>query len=200
MGPYKNESFNKIYELLYCDRLDLYRENCISPDIYPWKALLDPNPSDEALKGIVNDTDTEARHRAIASHLLVLRGKADSVRRIFGVIVEVGMDEGLDVLAAYADGTARYINYIEKMIVWETRTKESDDLIGDLFSAAYSLVQQIGPWEGERRPPPTAGNARLTILVSDGLYFGEGPFGALANDPVGGAVIQGAAKQMEFLI
>jgi hypothetical protein len=72
--------------------------------------------------------------------------------------------------------------------------------VGDLFSAAYTLVEQIGPWEGERRPPPTAGNARLTFLVSDGLYFGEGPFDVLARDPMGGPVIDRAAKLMTFLI
>ena len=37
---------------------------------------------------------------------------------VLGVIVEVGLDEGLDVLASYQDGTARYINYTGKMILW----------------------------------------------------------------------------------
>jgi hypothetical protein len=200
MNPYKDEAFNKIYDLLFCDNVDLYRESCTSPDIYPWKDLLAANPSDEALKKIIDDNDAEARHKALAAHLLAMRGISCDNRRIFGVIVEVGMDEGLDVLAAYSDGTARYINYSEKLIVWETRTQESDQLVGDLFHAANTLVEQIGPWDGARRPPPAAGNARLTFLVSDGLYFGEGQLGALSQDPLGAPVIDGAIKLMTFLI
>jgi hypothetical protein len=115
MEPYKNEAFNKIYDLLFCDRLELFREICASPDVYPWKDLLDPSPSDEALTKIVDDNDAEARHKALASHLLAAHGKSGTTRRIFGVIVEVGMDEGLDTLAAYADGTARYINYSDRL-------------------------------------------------------------------------------------
>jgi len=138
--------------------------------------------------------------KVIAANMLTARGRPAAGRRIFGVIVEVGMDEGLDVLAAYEDGTARYINYSAKLIVWDARTNESDEIIADLFATARPLVDRIGPWDGERREPPTAGNARLTFLVSNGLYFGEGPFSALHGDALGGPVIDGAVKLMTFLI
>ena len=116
------------------------------------------------------------------------------------MIIEVGLDEGLDVLAAYEDGTARYINHSEKMIVWDAPTQESNDLIADLLAASRTVVDRIGPWDGPRREPPTMGNVRLSFLVSNGLYFGEGPFAALAQDPMAAPVINSATQLMNFLV
>ncbi len=200
MDPYKNDAMNKIYDLLFCDQIDLYRTSGELNDEYPGKVLFDPDAADASLRSIIDDESVETRFKLIAANLLAARGNPYGSRRIYGVIVEVGMDEGLDVLAAYDDGTARYINYSEKLIVWDTKTAESSALVADLFSAAQSVVDQIGPWEGNRLPPPVSGNARLTFLVSDGLYFGEGPFEMLAGDPMGGAVINSAAKLMGFLV
>jgi len=200
MQPYKNEAINKIYDLLFCDKPELYQADGDLPDVYPWKELFSPDTSDESLKKIIDDDSVESRLKVIASNILVLQGKPADGRRIFGIIVEVGLDEGLDVLAAYEDGTARYINYSEKLIVWDARTTESDEMIDGLFRAARPLVDMIGPWDGERRERPTAGNARLSFLVSNGLYFGEGPFSALHGDALGGPVIDGAVKLMTFLI
>ena len=200
MHPYKSDAINKIYDLLFCDDPDLYRNGDEPWDKYPWKELFDPNCPDITLQKIVDDNELEARARAIAAGLLRTRGKPDQQERVFGVIVEVGMEEGLDVLAAYADGTARYLNYSEKLIIWETTTPASDDLIGGLFLAAHNLVKNIGPWDSERRPPPTCGNARISFLVSNGLFFGEGSFNALDRDALAGPVIDGAVKLMTFLI
>jgi hypothetical protein len=200
LEPYKKEAFNKIYNLLFCDDSELYRNGDEAWEEYPWKELFKSDPSDETLQQIVNDNGAEARARAIAAGLLRKRGKPDQHGRVFGVIVEVGMQEGLDVLAAYSDGTARYLNYSEKLIIWEMRTPRSDELIGDLFMAAHDLIKHIGAWDGERLPPPMLGNARMSFLVSDGLFFGEGTFNALDNNSLAGPVIDEAVKLMTFLI
>ena len=117
-----------------------------------------------------------------------------------GVVVEAGLPDGLDVVAAYEDGTARYINFSEKIIIWDTPTEESEALITELFNAGVAVVNNIGPWEGPRRPAPASGTIRLNFLVSDGLYFGEGPFEVLQTDPMGGPVIAAAVKLMSYLI
>lgn len=202
MKPYSNEGINKIYDLLFCDDLGLYLADgqVNLSETYPWRELSQPETSDDDLQRVVEDSALEARQRILAANILNERGSVRAGKRVFAVIVEVARDEGLDVVAAYNDGTARYINFSEKLIVWDARTDESDALIGELFSAARALVEQIGPWDRSRLPPPKAGNARISFLVSDGLYFGEAGFEVLARDQMGGAVIHHAAKLMAFLM
>jgi len=40
----------------------------------------------------------------------------------------------------------------------------------------------------------------MTFLVSDGLYFGEGPFNALQKDPLGGPVLAKAAQLLQLSV
>jgi len=198
MNLYSNDAVGKIYDLLFCDDLTLYKE--ASPSGYPLETLFTENAANADLQRIVNDRELETRLKILAANRLRDRGSASDDRRIFGVIIEVGLDEGLDVLAAYEDGTARYINHSEKIIVWDTRTPESDGLISELFLAARTVVERIGPWDGPRREPPSTGNIRLSFLVSNGLYFGEGPFDVLAQDQMAAPVIDHATRLMNFLV
>ena len=81
------------------------------------------------------------------------------------MIVEVGLDGGLDVLASFEYGTARYINHIEKVLIWETTDDEAANKItNELFAFSQHIVDQIGPWDKPRRPNSTKGNARITFL------------------------------------
>lgn len=128
------------------------------------------------------------------------RGIPHSEKEFLGIILEVSLPEGLDTLAAYRDGTARYINQTGKIIIWETQTKESDELIQKLFVASQTVVNKIGPWNGDRRPPPENGMVRMSFLVDHQLYFGEGPFQSLYNDPMGRPLIDAGFALMQFLI
>jgi hypothetical protein len=198
--PYNDDGLNKIYDLLFCDDADLYRSTTDGRDAYPWSAIFADPIDRPALEKLVGDPDAESRLRMLAANMLGKAGIAITPKHLFGTVVEVGMAEGLDVVAAYEDGTARYINYSGKLIVWETSTSPSDMLIRELMDASQKVVDVIGPWDRERLGPPKTGNVRMTFLVSDGLYFGEGPFDDLARDPMGGPVISSAAELMNFLI
>jgi len=197
MATYPDPAIDRIYDLLFCDNPELFRGG--SND-YPWNVLLADELNATHIEKVLDDDELETRPRIVAANLLRSLGKPVEDKQLFGVIVEVGLDEGLDTLAAYEDGTARYINYTGKMIVWETRTVVSDELIVDLFAAARNVVAQIGPWDEARLNRPKTGNVRLSFLVSDGLYFGEGPFEVLAQDAIGGPVIAAATKLMQFLV
>jgi hypothetical protein len=199
LKPYKDEGLNKIYDLLFCDNIDLYKSETKSP-VYPWDVLLASAPANDKLKAITDDQTLEARHKILAYNLLLKQGAPANQKKLLGVIVEVALSEGLDLLAAFNDGTARYINHSGKLLVWETQTEESKDLIDKLFSDSMKVIDQIGPWNKARKPCPSKGMVRLTFLVSDGLYYGEGPFEVLERDPMGGPVIQSAAGLMSYLI
>lgn len=197
--PYgENEAMNELYALLFCDDLELFRSET---ELFngPWRVLLDSPPNAKALREIAENKDAESRVRLLAFRELQKLGEPVPERLLLGVVVEVGMDGGLDTLAAYRDGTARYFNYSGKSIIWESETKESTKLVKSLFEASENVVRKIGPWEGKRLPPPSRGNVRMTFLVSDGLYFGEGSFSAIAADSIGGPVVSSATELMLFL-
>lgn len=196
--PYQNESFNYIYNLLFCDDLALYQKDN-KPTAYPWATLLATPPDAAQLQQLAHDPQLESRVRLLAYRRLAALGERITESELLGVVVEVGLEGGLDVLAAYPDGTGRYLNQAEKLLVWEAETPESTQLIGQLLAASRQTARQIGPWLEARRPCPTAGMVRLTFLMSDGLYFGEGPFETLQADPLGGPVIAAATQLLVFL-
>jgi hypothetical protein len=117
-----------------------------------------------------------------------------------GVIVEVFLKQGLDVLAAYPDGRVRYLNQSGKIAVFEGGPPQVEALAKELVAVSQAVVNKIGPWEEKRLAPPRRGNARMTFLVSDGLYFGEGRFHVLQQDAMGGPVLAKAAELLQHAV
>jgi|GEM_PF-357154 len=200
-GPYRDAATNKLYELLFCDNVDLYRDAVKSPYTYPFDILLSEVPSGMDLYKIIADEGAEPRIRALAYHLLRRSGRAPGSKELLAVIVEVGMDEGLDVLASFKNGTARYINCTGKLLVWEANNDpEAKTLTDDLFEKGMGIVQRIGVWDKPRREHPGKGNVRLSFIVSDGLYFGEGPIDVLFKDAMAAPALDTATTLMRYVI
>lgn len=197
--PYSEEGLNKIYNLLFCDRPELFTPVNGKATLYPWNILLAATPQRAELSSIIDDKAIDVRARVLAGRQLAAHGWERTKKELQGVIIEVGLDAGLDVLAAYDDGTARYINHSGRMVFWETATAMSESLIGNLFDKSMIVVNKIGPWEKERLSPPRKGEVRLNFLVSGSLYFGQGPFTMLAEDAMGGPVLHAATQLMIFL-
>jgi len=195
--PYKDSSTNLVYELLFCDNLDLYKNNSQQPDNYPWDILFSADTA--GLEKIIADPEVESRIKILAYNKLLFNGQKADKKELLGVIVEIGLDNGLDVLASFKDGTARYINQTGKMIIWETSDDISNDLTNKLFDDSYKVVVKIGPWDKPRRPSPEKAIVRITFLVSDGLYFGEGPIDVLFSDPMAGPALSSATDLMKYL-
>jgi hypothetical protein len=200
LKPYKDHSINQIYELLFCDVISLYKNQSERSVSYPWDILFSETASVADLQDIVANNKFESRVKLLAYHKLRTIGQAIDQKILLGVVVEVGLDGGLDVLASFKDGTARYINKTGKIIVWETSDQSSLSLINDLFNNSNNIITKIGPWDKPRRPSPKKDMVRITFLVSDGLYFGEGPISVMFNDPLAGPALASAAAVMEYMI
>ena len=198
-GPYQDQSTNFIYNLLFCDDLNLYKEKTQSPYTYPFDILLSDVSTNSDLQAIINDASVETRIKILAYNRLRAIDHLPDKKELLAVIVEVGLENGLDTLASFNDGTARYINQSGKILVWEAADARSTELMQDLFSKSQNIVSQIGPWDKARRPAPTQGNVRITFLVSDGLYFGEGPIDTFFNDPMAKPALMSAAYLMKYL-
>ena len=104
----------------------------------------------------------ESRHYLQAWHLLRQHGQhpsPEAAKQVLGIVVEMAMPQGLDILAAYADRSARYYNYSGAGVVWE-RPDDSLDALVDLLLAVGALVAaRIGPWIGPARRPRRPGRS-----------------------------------------
>jgi len=157
----------------------------------------------QELASITQMPHLEARHYVQAWHFLRPLGvipPAEKAKEVYGVVVEVSLPEGLDIVAAYADHTARYFNYSGAAVIWEHPDDSLQTEIDALLNAGKNIVHQIGPWEGARPEIPPQGQARVSMLTPSGLHFGQAPFETLAHDAMGGPIIQAATTLMQALI
>jgi hypothetical protein len=93
----------------------------------------------------------------------------------------------------------RYINHTGKLAFLEP-LPSIQPYVERLFAASQPVVARIGPWREARRPPPKEGQVRLTFLVSEGLYFGEGPMSTMQRDAMASPVIQKATELLQALV
>jgi hypothetical protein len=198
--PYRETSSNFLYNLLFCDDPALFRGNDQAPPTGALAVLLSSNPRSEDLARIASDEQQESRVRILAFNALRSRRVTVPRGRVLGVVVEVPVGGGLDTLAAFSDGRMRYINHSEKVAIFETTPASIEPSRQRLMQTAATAAAHIGPWDHPRLPPPAEGRVRLTFLVSDGLYFGEGPFSAIQQDPVGGPVLMAAADLLKKIV
>jgi hypothetical protein len=190
--------------------LGMFRPEALS--VEPWKTFQrasvamntgDAQAAIQVLKRILETPQLESRVVLQTWHALRSLGEKPPEaieKQLLGVVVEVGMPKGLDLLAAYADHRARYYNFSGAGMVWERPNDTLDDAIDDVLKKGSEVVGKIGPWKGVRPPAPSDGQARINMLTPSGLHFGEGTMDQLGKDPMGGAVLGAAISLMQRLI
>ena len=154
------------------------------------------------LKKITDLPNLESRHYLQAWHFLRQLGvnpPDDKAKTVYGVVVEVGMQNGADIVAAYTDGTARYLHHLGRGEIWERPDSPLDTQIQALLVAGQKVAEHIGPWDKERPGPPEPDNVRLNMLTPSGLHFGYGGFKTLSEDPMGNAIISPATQLLQAL-
>lgn len=195
-SPYRDGPANQIYNLVFCDQPGEFKPK---PGERPvaWQVTLYAEPVNvAALRTLADDSSLEGRVRYLAYSRLRQLGQTVPAKRLLGVIIEVPLTNGLDVLAAYSEGGVRYLNQSGKLAFYEG-VESLQPLVQRLFAAAAPVIERTGPASQPRRPPPTGSSARITFLVSDGLYFGEGPMADLQRDPLAGPVIQRGVELLQ---
>jgi hypothetical protein len=173
----------------------------------PWSEFaeaqrLGPAGSVEVLRRIAATPGLESRHTLQAWNELRRLGvqPGAEARQLLGVVVEVALEGGVDLLAAYADGTARYYNYSGAGVIWERPDASLDGEVQALLASTAPILRVIGPWEGPRPGEPPTGQVRLNMLAPGGLFFGQGDFDTLARDPLAGPALSAATRLMQALI
>ena len=152
---------------------------------------------------VINQPGLEPRHYLQAWQFLRQSGyhpPADIARQVLGVVVEVGMPQGLDLVAAYPDHSARYYNFSGRGVVWEHPNDSLNAKIEALLEASTRVVAQIGPWNKPRPPAPPPNHVRLNFLTPSGLHFGQADIEVMSRDPIGGEVFFRAGELMQAMV
>lgn len=202
-----------IRETLFGDLpVDLWLGNGSPSQAFPWNAFIEARAHLAAgscetacrkWREILANPGLEPRHYLQAWQFLRENGQqppAGNAKQVLGVVVEVGLSSGLDIIAAYPDHSARYYNYTGSAIIWEHPDTSLDHQIDALLAASARVVQQIGPWNKPRPSPPARDMVRLSFLTPSGLHFGQAGTEAMSADPIGSQVYNLAASLMTAMI
>jgi hypothetical protein len=107
-GPFAGGAAEGLYDPLFADDPDRFA---------PAGVRLDPALGERSdrvsIRALADDSSAESRTRILAYRRLDALDPAERQERppFLGVVGEIGLDEGLDVLAAYVDGSVRYLNH-----------------------------------------------------------------------------------------
>jgi hypothetical protein len=146
----------------------------------------------------------ESRHTLQAWHFLRQAGHqppADQAARILGVVAVMPVNNAHDILAAYSDGTARYLNYSGKALVWDVQSDVR--ILGgimDWLASAQVIARSVGAWEQPSLPPVPGGHIRVAVLTPGGVRFGQGPVKDMSEEPAASAFIDGATGFLRLLL
>jgi len=198
-APYAQSDANRTYNLLFCDKPEGFRPAAGEQPV-AWQAILFGKPPvADSILALAQDQTQESRVRALAFNWLSANGHQVPVQQQFGVVVETALRGGLDTLAVYADGRIRHIDQSGDIRVIENVYPDIEFAIERLLHVSQDVVNRIGPWKKVRLPPPGKGKIRLSFVVSDGLYFGEGPADVMRNEPQAGPVLHEAATVQQLV-
>jgi hypothetical protein len=162
----------------------------------------DPFLAETLWQEVADDPDIESRHVLQAWHFLRSIGVTpppEIAKRVYGAVAEVAVDEGHDVLAAYADGSVRYLNFSGAAILIEDRIATVDVPATEMLTIGQSIANAIGPTDNPL-PPLPIGHSRLTLLTPIGPHFGQGPDGELRADSRAGPFFDAATRTLVAVV
>jgi hypothetical protein len=183
MNAERDDDFSTLVKLTHDGKISEAAEWIkVETSHYPWVLMvaayvnLQENKVDEArrLLRAVTLISKDSLVQLWAWHNLTALGKppsASMAQNILGIIIEVPYENGVEVLASYLDGTARYINHRGGMILWE----DYDETITPLIYEGFKMAHVMGSLSNVRKETPVAdGDVRLTLLTPGGLHIWEG--------------------------
>lgn len=194
--PYATPYLNYTYDLLFCDKPLAYK-NEMTISAYPWDVIYSHETGDyDKIKAISRNALIESRPRLIASKILNEAGIDIIEQELLGIIVELHHKNQFDVLAAYGDNSLYFIHHNQRLFNNEYESQKNDDLVSKLFNYGNGSLNTFYPRLTERTGAPSSGNARISLLCTDGVYVREGLYNQLKTDLQTGTIIETAVQLM----
>ncbi len=143
------------------------------------------------LQGILKEPDLETRVQLWVWTALRDLGVQPDQRQggeVLGVVIEMPMQNGYDTLAAYVDGTARYLNFSGAAIFWDQRDEKIKGLCQAFIDSTIPASNRATPRRSLNLPKS---GGQVTLLTRSGIY-------AIPNPPES-AINAGAALMIELM-
>lgn len=196
--PYRNERLDRIYNLQFCDNPELLKPEIEEKSLL--EKLLRQELADSVLQTLAMNGDEDARVRILAFNQMRQQKLPVPQKILLCLIVEVGLEAGLEMLAVFDDERVRYVSAEKRLATVESPTPDMEQLIQTLMRTAQKIINGLEPVKEQRRSPPTFGRARFTFIASDGIYLGEGQFKVMQDNPQAAALIDGSLDLVHEII
>jgi hypothetical protein len=176
-------------------------------DAEPWvsfvraRQLAMQGRTDEAIaiwRTIADLDGIESRHTLQAWYFLRDAGvepPEEAAATVFGAVAEVAVDDDHDVLVAYRDGSARYLNHGGRVAIVESLAASPiAEPLTAWLALASRLAALVGVWDEPQLPALPNGHTRVMMLTPGGARFGQGPDGQLRQDEGAAAFLAAATN------
>lgn len=197
-APYQNERLDALYNLQFCEFPELNPNSSHQHRLC--QQLLTTDHTPRILQSLAFNEGEETHIRIQAFQKMRQQQLPVPYKLLLGVIIEVGLGEGLEILSVYTDERVRYISAEKRLAVVETPTPALEQLIHKLLQDANTYMKDLSPCHSPRHQPPSYGCARFTFLASDGIYVGEGEFKHLQEIPQAADLIDDALNLLHEII
>jgi hypothetical protein len=162
----------------------------------------DTHEAERLWRAIATMPGIESRHVLQAWHFLRSIGVSpeDDVSKIaLGAVAEVAVPQGHDLLAAYQDGSVRYLNFSGAVAVIDAPLRAVQAPAREMLSIGEAIARAIGPWEGPL-PEAPGGHSRISVLTPPGPHFGQGADAALRADNSAAAFLDAATRTLVAVV
>lgn len=143
----------------------------------------------------------ESRHVLQAWHLLRSVGivpDASIAEEVLGIVAEVAIDGGHDVLAAYVDGSVRFLHHLGAASIFEPPAPAPvAQAAAAWLGVAGSLVREVAPWSGDGGQPAGSGETRFALLTRAGHRSLVGDDASMAASPVASQLLGAGAVLLQ---
>jgi hypothetical protein len=157
----------------------------------------------EELHCLLEDEGEDARSYFQFWHYLRQLGELPGpaiATRILGLVIEHSRQGRPELLSAYWDGTARWLDAKGGFQGFTNPDAIMVDNIRGCLGVCEPLVEATSPSTGPRPAPPVGARCRITVLTPAGLRSREGTWEALWDDAVCGPVLDVAGALSERLL
>jgi hypothetical protein len=120
--------------------------------------------------------------------------------RARGVVIDMPVEGGLDTLAGWEDGRARYFNHAGPAIVVDAPNANVHEACHDLLVATQGLADHTDVIGGPRPEPPGFGGAAIWALTDGGIHVVSRSAASMSLNPLDGPILALGVRLMQRLI